>query len=408
MRKITLFLLSSFFLSMTVFAGGYQVRLQGNKQNGMGLVGTSLNMGSSSIFYNPGALSLMKDRLHFELGASGIMSNIDFQLAGTNQNYQTDNPMSTPFYAYGAGKINDMITVGVGVYTPYGSTSKWDDDWAGKLLIQNIALKAIFIQPTISFNLGEKFGIGAGFIMAIGDVEINKALNFSSAAYIGDGQANLKGSTTSYGFNVGAFYKATEKLSIGVDYRSKITMKVDGGDATFTAPAAIQSIIPASDKFSAELPLPANLDISIAYQATEKLLLAFELDWVMWGTYKSLDFTFDNSPALNSVNPREYKDTYIPRIGAQYNLNDKLQLRAGMYYDQSPTSDDYFTPETVSLNAFAYTLGVSYLPTEKLSVDLSFLQILGQTTEKEYTPDNFKGTYQSIVYIPGIGISYRF
>ncbi len=404
MRKITLLLLSSFFLSMTVFAGGYQVRLQGNKQNGMGLVGTSLNMGSSSIFYNPGALSLMKDRLHFELGASGVMSNIDFQMAGTNSNWQTENPTSTPFYVYGAGKVNDMITVGVGVYTPYGSTAKWADDWAGKLLIQNISLSAIFVQPTISFNFNDKFGIGGGFIFAIGNVEINKAINYSN-----DANANLKGSTTSYGYNLGAFYKATDKLSFGVDYRSKITMKMEGGDATFTVPTALQTTIPTDNKFNAELPLPANLDFSVSYQATEKLLLAFELDWVMWGTYESLDFTFEQQGALlNSSNPRNYKDTYIPRIGAQYALNEKFNLRAGMYYDQSPTDEKYFTPETVSLNTFAYTLGLSFMPTEKLSIDASFLQLFGQKSEKEYTPDNFNGTYQVITYIPGIGVSYRF
>jgi long-chain fatty acid transport protein len=404
MKKITLFLLSAFFLSTTVFAGGYQVRLQGNKQNGMGLVGTSLNMGSSSIFYNPGALSLMKDKLHFEVGASGIMSNIDFQMEGTNSNWQPNNPVSTPFYVYGAGKINEMISVGVGVYTPYGSTAKWDEDWAGKFLIQDIALKAIFIQPTISFNFNNKFGIGAGFILATGDVEINKAINYSDNA-----KANLKGSTLSYGFNVGAYYQATDKLSFGIDYRSKITMKMEGGDATFTIPTALQTTIPPTNKFDAELPLPANLDFSVAYQATDKLLLAFELDWVMWGVYKNLEFTFEEKgELLNSSDPREYKDTFIPRLGAQYAVNSKLHLRAGMYYDQSPTNEDYFTPETVSLNTFAYTLGLSYSPIDMLSIDVSFLQLFGQKAEKSYVPDNFNGTYQSITYIPGLGVSFKF
>jgi long-chain fatty acid transport protein len=238
----------------------------------------------------------------------------------------------------------------------------------------------------------------------MGNVEINKGLNYGS-----NSSAKLNGTTTSYGFNIGAFYKATEKLSIGVDYRSKITMKMEGGDAKFTIPSALQTTIPPTNKFDAELPLPANLDFSVAYQATDKLLLAFELDWVMWGTYESLEFTFEDQGALlNSSNPRNYKDTYIPRIGAQYALNDKLHLRAGMYYDQSPTDEKYFTPETVSLNTFAYTLGLSFMPTEKLSIDASFLQLFGQKSEKEYTPDNFNGTYQTITYIPGIGVSYRF
>ncbi|MAE07772.1 MAG: hydrocarbon degradation protein [Bacteroidetes bacterium] len=404
MRKVVLLMLSSVFISMSVFAGGYQVRLQGNKQNGFGLVGTSLNWGSSSIFYNPGALSFMKDKIHFAIGASGIMSNAAFQQSGSSYAAETDNPISTPFYVYGAAKINELITVGVGVYTPFGSSVKWKDDWSGKLLIQNISLKAIFIQPTISFNLNEKFGVGAGFSYTTGSVEINKALNYGP-----NSDVNLNANANGIGFNLGVFYKASDKLSIGLDYRSKISMKVDGGDATFNVPSSLNTLIPATNKFDTELPLPGNLDFGIAYWVTENLLIAFELDWIMWSTYDSLSFTFYESGALlNSSNTREYRDSFVPRVGIQYNMMDNLQIRAGAYYDSSPANPDYFTPETVSLNTFAYTLGLSYSPIEMLSIDVSFLQLFGQTSRMNYTPENFNGTYQTITYIPGLGVSLKF
>ena len=43
-------------------AGGYQVGLHGQKQIGMGLVGTSLSFDASSMFYNPGGLSFMNTK----------------------------------------------------------------------------------------------------------------------------------------------------------------------------------------------------------------------------------------------------------------------------------------------------------------------------------------------------------
>jgi len=58
MKKI-IFFLGAVFIASTVMAGGYQVRLQGNKQTGFGLVGTPMIFGSSSQFYNPGSLSFM-------------------------------------------------------------------------------------------------------------------------------------------------------------------------------------------------------------------------------------------------------------------------------------------------------------------------------------------------------------
>ena len=83
-------------------------------------------------------------------------------------------------------------------------------------------------------------------------------------------------------------------------------------------------------------------------------------------------------------------------------------FRAGLYYDPSPTDDDYFNPETVSLNTMAWTLGVSIVPVKNLSIDLSYLQLHGLETEKRYEPANFGGTYKLVTAIPGIGLSYNF
>ena len=384
-------------------AGGYQVRLQGQKQTGIGLIGTPFNYGASSMFYNPGALSMMKNKYDFSLGVSFIMGKAVFQKDATDYQAKTDNPIGTPFYFYGAGKITDKLAVGLGVYTPFGTSTKWDDDWAGQMLIQNISLQAIYYQLTASYQINEKIGIGAGFVYATGKVKLNKALPYNNS------EVNLEGNTSNIGFNVGIYFKPNDKFSFGIDYRSKIIMKMEDGDATFTVPSALSSNLPKDNKFDAELPMPANLDFGLAFNVNEKLTLAAEVNWVMWSTYDSLIFTFKESgDLLNTANPREYKDSWIIRIGGQYKLNDKLTFRAGGYYDPTPTNEKYFNPETVSLNTIGLTLGLSYQPIENLSIDLSYLHLLGQEAEKAYEPDNFSGTYKTQTAIPGIGISYSF
>lgn len=404
MIKSFIFSLLFAIAGLSVIAGGYQVRLQGNKSTGMGLTGTALNLGSSSIFYNPGALSLMKEKMDFSVGVSGIISRITFEKSGSQYQAETENPMSTPFYLYGAGKISDKWTVGLGVYTPFGSSAKWNDDWAGSLLIQNISLKAIYIQPTVAYKINDKLGIGAGFVYAYGTVKLAKSLNYGS----GTG-AELEGTSSNMGFNLGVFYTPTEKLSVGLNYRSKVLAEVKGGDATFSVPQSIQSLVPVNNKFDATLPMPGNLDFGLSYQASDKLLVSLELNWVMWSVYDTLTFEFEESGSrLNSSNPRLYKDTFIPRLGFEYKLNDMVTLRAGGYYDPSPTDENYFNPETVSLNTIAFTLGLSVKPTEKLSIDVSYLQLSGLKAEKTYSPENFAGTYKSAAYIPGIGVSYHF
>jgi long-chain fatty acid transport protein len=404
MKKLTLFIFLFAIMGWAAFAGGYQVRLQGQKQTGMGLIGSPFALGASSIFYNPGSLSMMDTKWSFSAGVSGIMANALYQKDGTNYQARTDNPTGTPFYFYGAMKINDKLSVGIGVYTPFGSSAKWDDNWAGRYLVQNISMSAIYIQPTVGYKFNDKISIGAGFVYALGSVSLQKAVPYNT-----DSHAELDGSASNMGYNVGVMVKPTEKLSIGIDYRSQIIFKVTGGDATFKIPASIGTTIPTTNKFDAELPMPANLDLGVAYAFNDKFTLALEFNYVFWSVYENLTFKFEQqNDLLGSVNPRKYKNTLISRLGGQYTLNDMFSFRAGLYYDPSPTDDDYFTPETVSLNTVAWTLGVSIVPVKNLSIDLSYLQLHGLEQEKSYVPSNFSGTYKVITAIPGIGVSYNF
>jgi len=186
-------------------------------------------------------------------------------------------------------------------------------------------------------------------------------------------------------------------------------MSLEGGDATFTVPSALSTSVPAENKFDASLPLPSNLDFGVSYDFNDKFTMAAEVNWIMWSTYESLDFTFEQSgELLNNENPREYKDTWIPRIGAQYKLNDLFTFRAGAYYDSSPANEKYFTPETVTLNTIAFTLGATITPVKGLEIDLSYLELHGLEADKSYEPANFAGTYKTRSFVPGIGLSYRF
>ncbi len=404
MRKLTLLMCIVLLAAWSSYGGGYQVRLQGQKQTGIGLIGTPFAFGASTIFYNPGALAMIKEKYDFSVGVSGIFSNHVFEKTGTDYTARTDNPVGTPFYVYAAGKITDKLSIGVGVYTPFGSSAKWDDDWAGQFLIRNISLQAIFYQPTLSYKITDWLSIGAGFIYATGKVELEKALPYNDNSY-----AKLDGSTGNIGFNIGAYLVPFDGVSFGISYRSKIEMEIEGGDATFTVPGSLQTTLPADNKFDATLPMPANLDFGIAYEINEKLSLAFEVNWIMWETYDSLIFTFEEAgELLDSKNPRLYKDSWITRVGGQYKLNDNFVIRAGVYYDPTPTNEDYFNPETVSLNTIAWTLGLTVTPIKNLNIDLSYLQLHGQQAEKSYDPANFSGTYKTLTSIPGLGIRYSF
>ena len=116
----------------------------------------------------------------------------------------------------------------------------------------------------------------------------------------------------------------------------------------------------------------------------------------------------ENGDLLNNSNPREYSDVWIPRLGLEYQFNHMFTFRAGGYYDRTPTNEKYFNPETVSLDTWAFTLGVSIKAYKNLGIDLNYLGTFGQESEKNYEPANFNGRYKTSAAIFGIGINYNF
>jgi long-chain fatty acid transport protein len=413
MRRITVLLLFVCLAATTSFGGGYQVGLHGIRNTGMGLIGTSLSYDASSLFYNPGGAAFVNEKWSFSAGVSLIMARGTFQAKDVNYQATLKHELNTPFYFYAAFKPTKNLSVGIAVNTPYGNSLTWQDDagenWMGRYLIKDISFKAITYQPTISYKFKDIFGIGVGLVYATGTVDMNKAIAFQNAS--GDGSLHVKGSTSSFGFNAGIMVHPEKGWSIGLDYRSKIEMSVKGADATFTVPQSLSTSFP-NNKVDVMLPLPANLDLGISYEfgKRKQWMIGVNFCEVFWSTYDSLIFDFQTKTAAinRSATPALYFDQLIERIGVQYKINDKVIVRAGGYYDPSPVSNGYLNPQTPSLTEIGITCGLSVYPVKGLSIDASFLYLMGMKRDGTYKPDNFAGTYRTGFYIPGIGLSYSF
>lgn len=402
--KIFLLTLSPFMAN----AGGYQVNLMGIKQVGMGHTGTGLAQDAATVYFNPGGMTFLKDKYSFSGGASIVYSHTGFTSNTSNYTAYTNSPASTPFNVYGSVKLKERWAVGLGVYTPYGSTVKWEDNWSGQYLIKEISLKSFYFQPTVAFKVNDKIGIGAGLVYALGSVKLSKSIpvNYPDGH---PGSTTLEGKASNFGYNLGLYVKPVEKLSIGLTYHSRVDMNLSGGTANFDVPASLATNFP-NTNFSASIPLASLTSLGITFKATEKLDVAVDVNYSGWSAYKSLDFTFDKTtPSLqNSKNPRNYTNAWIYRVGGQYKLVEKLAVRAGAYYDLTPVDKNNYSPETPDANKLGLSAGFSYNPTERFGIDGAFLFISGQSTIGNYEQANFKGTYKTLAFIPALALSYHF
>jgi long-chain fatty acid transport protein len=419
MRK--LFSLSLLTLaSASMFAGGYRVSVQGQKQLAMGHTGVAVVNSAEVTFFNPAGMSFLDKKFNLSVGGNALFAKTRYQNSQYNQTAATDN-LGTPFSLYATYKINDWVSAGLAVYTPYGSSVEWDQGWVGAHLVNSIDLKAIFIQPTISFKIEDVFSIGGGPIYSTGSVTFNR--NITPNPLLGNTNVDLEAkSITAWGYNVGFMFKPLKEITLGVDYRSEIKMEARGGSATYKDKNAIANLNPAftDGTFDADLPLPAELTAGLSYRPSDKWLFAFDYNYTKWSAYKALDITIYNqnpTPVL-SENLRNYKNSSTYRFGAQYKATQKFTVRGGYYIDESPVQNGYFAPETPRNDSKGYTGGLTYQVTEKLGIDMSFLYLHFDQIDNSYDYYNdpltttgytsFGGTYKSSVFSPGIGITYGF
>jgi long-chain fatty acid transport protein len=399
-------------------AGGYQVTLAGQKNNGMGGVGVGLSLDQAAMFYNPGALAMVKDR-GVQVGVNATIARQAFraEAGGTQRELQTTT--STPFNLYaGFGPTEGKFRAGIAVYTPFGSQLKYADGWEGRFALTDIDLKSIYVQPTASYAITDQLSVGAGLmILAYGAVNLQRDIPAQNSAG-GFGHIELDGKAeTKFGYNVGVFYKPSDKLSIGLNYRSKINATVKDGDVSFsglsnTAAASFQA-----KKFGATLPLPATASVGIGVMPNEKLTLGFDVNWTEWSSYETLNFTFDApvNGATSTSSKRYYEDALTFRIGGQYQLTSGLTVRAGAAYDNSPVRDGFVTPETPDSDRRTASIGASYKFGEHFGLDLSAQYVnLKKRTETQNdlinngTTDRVAGTYKTIAVVPGVGLNYTF
>ena len=365
MKKLLLAVTAIAVTAGTAMAEGYQVNTFSARQEGMGHVGVALKLGAESNIFNPGALAFSDKSVDVTAGMSAIKSTVTANHNGVE--YKTSNKVSTPFNISAAFRIYDNLYAGVSMYTPYGSSINWGDNWAGAALNQSVDLKIFTVQPTVSWRLLPKLSIGAGLMVSWGNVDLHKALVSPSSldrllgamgsdvrfGSISPASVELTGSSDlSVGYNIGAMYEITSRITVGASFRSKMEMKVSKGDAeVYYANEAAQQILGKTldnlnqTNFSAAMPCPYVLTFGAAYRPIDRLTLAFDAQLTGWKTYEYLDFAFDHLPAFDQHLTKKYHNSWTYHLGAEYALTDRLDLRAGLMVDQSPVNRNHYNPK---------------------------------------------------------------
>lgn len=407
-KKSVPILFGLLFSPYFMYAGGLQINYQGQRQTGMANAGVGLALDASSVFFNPGALAL-----NYQGGVmlgSNVLAPRTIFLEAPPSDYldSTERFVITPIYLYAGfngkeGTAFENFSFGVSLNNPFGGTVKWADDWLGKNISREFSMNTFFLQPTISYQLSENIGIGAGFTYGIVNLLSRKAFNTD----IGEGSVQFTGSGIAQGFNIGLFAQATKEVSLGVSYRTAMNIEIEEGLTQFTVAPSLEEAFP-DQNFQTEFTLPRVLSIGLGYKPDERTQFAIDLIFTGWQVFDSLDLVLEDPDLVSSFPTRNYTNSVSLRLGGEYALSESFLLRGGIYYDGSPVPSQYVTPEFPDADRIGFSLGLGYRVLQKFNVDISYTYDFTGERTSSFIEAGFAGKYLSTTSSLGIGIGYLF
>jgi long-chain fatty acid transport protein len=397
------------------WAGGVSFTEQGAAASGKGNAFTGEANDPSAIFYNPAGITQLPGT-QLMIGTSIVKLGSTFRssTSGESTELQDQFPIIPHFYiTHRFKQWDERVSIGLGVYTPFGIVVDWPDNWQGRFNNTNARLRVTVYNPTVAYQVTPEFSAAAGIRIADAAAEFEQ--KFTAVA--GESKVRVHGlEANPIGWNVGLLYHLKEiSTSVGLQFRSELQAKFDGS-ADFSGPDAF---FLENTRFHSSIKFPPQLILGISTKAIPRWTINADIEWEGWRTVGSIPKTFERTAgsglpqsALDQRGLRDWKNSYVFRLGAEYAATDRLALRGGFFYDQTPIPDHTFDPTIPNADLYAMTGGAGY-KWEATSVDVTYLfgfyekrSINGSTID----PADFTifGSYSTTAQVLMLSVTHRF
>ena len=104
----------------------------------------------------------------------------------------------------------------------------------------------------------------------------------------------------------------------------------------------------------------------------------------------------------------DWENTFRYGIGATYRFSDKLTLRTGIAYDESPVSSSDRTLRIPDRDRIVLSVGASYNFAESYRLDFGYTHLFAKDVAINDNEDFFDGEVDGFANIFAVGISGQF
>ena len=367
-------------------AGGLYLYEVGTSDLGFAGAGTAARAeDASTVYANPAGMTRLSGN-QLVVGGQVLYGKADYELDGTGLLGAGDPgnvigwlPGGSLFYSH---SISDRLKLGVGVYGNFGLALDFGDNWAGRNLVDNTALMAMTLQPTLAWRIDDQWSLGAGLTVNYGYFKLERV------ALIGGGNQKEKDTDWQYGTRLGVMFEPSRATRFGVVWTSKV-------EYDFNVNATVTGLLGRNHSFpvGASVNAPQQVMASAYHKLNDRWAVTGNLGWQDWSQFSQNAIETNAGTATSSL---KLQDTWHVALGAQYQYNANTKVNAGIAYDTSFYKDQDRTVFMLPSGAtWRFGTGVQYVlsPKSELGLAVEYADADGNADPSRLVSGEYKQPY---------------
>jgi long-chain fatty acid transport protein len=341
---------------------------------------------ASSAFYNPAGLTRLNHK-QVIFGGGSIVTSFKYRGTVAVNTLANSTPQGVtaqgglfktiPMLHYVA-PINDRFSFGLSVVVPFGLATNYGNSTIMRYAATESSVMVVDTSPVIAYKVNKKLSIGAGPDFQYMKGEFDQVGTLSGRELDSDGVNSASG--TAYGYHGGLLYQFNKDARVGLSYHSQVVHHLTG-TSKFTGPLADFFGGPIrSSRAKVNVTLPPYTALSGYYRVHPKAAIMASVIYTQWNTIQNLvmqnvaglDDNLQPSTNIVAIIPQHFKNTYNVSVGTDYFLTDKVTLRGGLGYDETPVRNDYRNVRLPDNDRYVLALGGHYQATKVIGFDVSW------------------------------------
>jgi long-chain fatty acid transport protein len=365
----------------------------------------------SAILHNPAGLPFLRGS-HIYGGITALSGSTEYKSPqGASEKSKPHIFVAPNLFITSDFGIKDMA-FGLGIYSPFGIGGRTYSDWGLTRYISTESfIGTVAINPTFAWKPIPAFSFGVGLDYMYAQGKSKRMVNQQTLG-AQDGGFAFEGNGGAWGFNVGLLYTLTEKINVGLTYRSRVDIKQCG---TIKLEGIVPPLRPlfggAAYETDAETTLhfPDNISFGIAFRPSERWTIGLDVEWYDWSRFSKSRIDIENEvPAAGFTDASAdlgWKYQWYFKLGIEYKVQNGLFLRGGYLYGISPVPNRTLSPDNPDSNQHNLALGIGY-KTEKFTID--GFGTFGYFTPRKVNNSILSGEYKNFNQTFGINLGYKF